>query len=72
MYQNNPLLFFGKDMSGQGVWAAWLAFPSQSVSPRCQRHCTVLHNPALEMHETGEGRGIIKKLMNRKVVRADN
>lgn len=33
-------------------------------------HC-VLYMPALEMQETGEGRGNIKKLMNRKVEIAD-
>lgn len=53
-------------MSGQ---EAWLAFPSLSLL--CQRHFTVLHSPALEMHGTGEGRGIIKKLINRKVEIAD-
>lgn len=53
-------------MSGQ---EAWLAFPS--LSPICQGHCTMLHDPELERHKTGEGRGIIKKLMNRKVEIAD-
>lgn len=38
--KKNPLLFFRKVLSGQ---EAWLAFPS--LSPVCQRHCTVLTIP---------------------------
>lgn len=49
--------------------AAYSHSTSFSSMPKTLHH--VLHTPALEMQETGEGRGNIKKLMTRKVEIAD-